>query len=542
MKRLMCLLLAVAFLISSFRNCRIDVYADEEETTAEAGTSERGGGVHEVCTDDNFIGNLSDFVTDTGDYIISKADDVGNTLINTTVNAADFYKFVGTEMFATGADLYVNSMEYVADQIGDIGDKIKVFFDGKNLAYSVDSDLQQAVYDALKQYTADDINAVWYRPAYSVADAYSYRYKYETENGYSHDGSAAILESKFGDIYITKLGDSYDCVSFDFLVFDSLNSYGRRVLAYSYYNDGFRCVVSIDRIYNKFSISSGGYVAVYDQQYYRIYGDPCFLFDTVTDAVNYFEGKSGAYLDSSWSQSGTQYITNDGLNYDWAARNSRNYSTLVNAITDGTIVGQTMINNTLVDLSSDLDEIRETINEVSDDVSESTDILQNIYDLLKKYLPLLEDIKDSPSKILDGTSDSSVLSSIKRSVSQILALMYADQLTDLIDEYFGDDDDKDSYVEKSIGYVLLVLLIFVYLMKIFIHLLAFIVAFFNIEPALCSDFLPDEMYQGFQYLDEIMIPYLNMSVWDFEQLILYTVMIFYCIRLFVRHADRFKFE
>jgi hypothetical protein len=439
------------------------------------------------------------------------------------VNAADFYEFVGSEMFAAGADLYVNCMDYVADQIGDIGDKIKVFFNGKSLAYSVDSDLQQAVYAALMQYTAEQNGGHYFKPYYSSnpasygsgiwgcwvkSEKYNkcvtespmwWKYQYNSNRGY------------YVDPYIGSNTKDTNCAW--------------------YQPDG-----SI-KLY-----STVGYITEIDYSSCVGWGPAVIAYDNYDAYVSAVSASSSAYVNTEWSPSGALYVTNDGLNYDWAARNSLNYSTLVNAITDGTIDGQTMINTTLVDMSSDLDDIRETINQVSDDVSESTDILQNIYDLLKKYLPLLEDIKDSPSKILDGTSDSSVLSSIKRSVSQILALMYADQLTDLLDEYFGDDDDKESYTEKSIGYVLLVLMIFVYMMKIFIHLLAFIVAFFNIEPALCSDFLPDEMYQGFLYLDEIMIPYLNMSVWDFEQLILYTVMIFYCIRLFVRHADRFKFE
>lgn len=524
MKRLMCLLLAVALLISSIRNCRIDVYADEEETTAEAGTGERGGGVHEVCTDDNFIGYLSDFANHSVDsleegcdYIITTTDEIGNQFVERVENYLGFFEFLGSEMLATSADLYVNSMEYVSDQIGDIGDKVKVFFDGKNLAYSVDSDLQQAIYDALMQYTATQTNAVYLKPTGTISKGYLTDY-WPSQSYFTWTDEIPVF-----CIYKDPGFAPY---------FGTLDNYGQTA---TFYNTGNTSGFSGSRIFGYYSNSYQGGRS--------LWSGPCILaYYSVSDALNALSDKSPAYINTDWSPSGTQYITNDGLNYDWAARNSRNYSTLVNAITDGTIDGQTMINNTLVDMSSDLDDIRETINEVSDDVSESADILQNIYELLMKYLPLLEDIKDSPSKILDGTSDSSVLNSIKKSVNQILGLMYYDQLTDLLDEYLGDDDDKDSYVEKSIGYVLLVLLIFQYLMKIFMHLLAFIVAFFNIEPALCSDFLPDEVYQGFQYLDEIMIPYLNMSVWDFEQLILYTVMIFYCIRLFVRYADRFKFD
>lgn len=521
MKRYFCLFLAFIVFLSSIRTISIDVYADEAETEE---SGERGGGhAADLCVDENYYCTVGDIIDGTKDALTNMGDivDVQWNLIKSTM----------ADIAVTSADVADDVLQYVKDTVGAVWNHVNIFSDGNNIAYSVDTDLQQAVYAALMQYTANGNGGHFFKPVEAVSPV-SY-------------GSNC------------KWGYYYSRYSWNYVVTDTpVWWYYRPDGSVAAYNDGepssVNSNITANGWYNSSSTfnSNSSAFAMRDYLYNNStsWGPALIAYETYADYLASVSADADVYISTGWVPSGVQYITNDGLNYDWAALNSNNYSKLVQAIEDGTISGQLAINENLQLISGELDDIRQTINETQEDVSGIEALLQKylpfletINVLLVEYLPLLDDIANAPASV-DLSGQLSVLKDIKSSVNKILGLLFVDDVTDLISDFFDDDEDKEDYIEKSIGYILLVLLLFVYIVRIFIHLLAFIVAFFNIEPALCSDFLSDEMYQGFLYLDEIIIPYFEISVWDFEQIILYTVMIFFCIKVFIRHINRFKFD
>lgn len=546
---------------------------------AESGTQESSEGVGDLYNDSNYYGTIADVKNGS----IAPAHDMGDLLYmyNDFIwsNIADFS--------VLSSEYIEDCFQFVSDQVNTISDlwsHVSIFTDGKNTGYKVDAEFQQAVYDALCSYTATMVNAEYYVPGYTVQQAYDHRYNFESSKGFDHAGSDYIKSSSIGLLQINNFGFGYQQVvytTYDFLVNAGSSDFGKKISVYSHTNSFNICSI-VNGACNNFKTINNDYINLYDQQYFRIYGKPAFVFNTVGDAVNYIEGRAKIFSKND-HQPETIYITNDGLNYDWAASISNNYDRLVQGITEGTISGLSGINSSISDMAAELAYIRDTIDQTQEDVSSIEGLikkylpyLETINTLLSEYLPLLDDIANAPAAVIDLSSHLEVLrdiedhlqkifpliesisnapgvledmsshldllKDIKNSVNAILGLMFFEDVTEVIQDFFDDPDEKKGYVEKSIGFILLVLTLFVYMIRIFVHLLVFIVAFFNIEPALCSDFLPDEVYQGFTYLDQIIIPYFNVSVWDFLQLLLFTTMIFFLIRVFISRMDHFKFN
>lgn len=518
--------LALIVLISSTWKLQVNVYA------AEAGTEESSEATN-LFTDSNLYGTLLEIFDGSKDRLQVMADDLQLK--------ADFLESVAVDFCGTSADIADQCYQFASDslnQSADIWNRIKVFFDGENVGYSVEPDFQQAVYNALMQFTATQNGGIYFKPMQAASPVFvdaSYTWGYYNSK---LSRNYVLTEQPVWWYYIP--ADQYG-PSTASAIKDCDRTEPNAFTPSGYFRNG------------TFSSTSATYCFTMGSDIENnstSWGPALIAFYSYSDYKASVSASAPAYINTTWQPSGVVYITNDGLNYDWAAYNSNLYSTIVQGIQDGTVSGQIAINENMLVLSEQLNDIRQTIEQTSEDVAGIEALLQkylpfleSINSLLSEKLPLLDEIADSPAVVVELTDHLNVLKDIKTTVNSILALMFLEDVTDVVNDFFEDDqEEKDDYLEKSIGYVLLVLLLFVYIIRIFIHLLAFIVAFFNIEPALCSDFLPYEVYQGFQFLDELIIPYFNVSVWDFLQVILFTTMIFYLIRVFINRMDHFKFN
>ena len=73
------------------------------------------------------------------------------------------------------------------------------------------------------------------------------------------------------------------------------------------------------------------------------------------------------------------------------------------------------------------------------------------------------------------------------------------------------------------------ILILILLLKIFIHCLQFIINIFKIEPT--QGFLPDDMVTGLNFLKQLQIEGIGLSVYDFMMGLVYILMFFGVVKL-----------
>ncbi|MCR5189768.1 MAG: hypothetical protein K6C97_12610 [Treponema sp.] len=297
------------------------------------------------------------------------------------------------------------------------------------------------------------------------------------------------------------------------------------------------------------SLSGNGFYPNISQSGYKYYivpgsnfGD---MFTDYSDTLTALNDLHGASVPDVGDPNGDGYtrepdtsLTFDPstwFSFDWPEISNDTY------ITEGSDYSTTTVNYN--------EYINNYYNYASDD---STNLLLRILVTLREYLPILADISDMVSDGFTQTneylseiaSNISFLEDIKSLLEDIkattLAIFAAVVFDHDVTEIVNDEDDGNA-VTYTIGFIILVLLIFVYILKIAVHLLAFIVAFFNIEAAIDPDFLPEGMITGFQWLDEIIIPYFEVSVWDMMQTFLFVVVIFAIVHQILKFAKDFKF-
>lgn len=84
-------------------------------------------------------------------------------------------------------------------------------------------------------------------------------------------------------------------------------------------------------------------------------------------------------------------------------------------------------------------------------------------------------------------------------------------------------------------YIIMIIIMLIYL---FLACLAFIVMIFRIPAS--SSMLPEEMVMGFEHLQTIMIPGMNISIYDFAMALIYLFIVFAVIKVLRHEINHFK--
>ena len=106
-----------------------------------------------------------------------------------------------------------------------------------------------------------------------------------------------------------------------------------------------------------------------------------------------------------------------------------------------------------------------------------------------------------------------------------------------------DENDDDNRLDLNgalslFNILFYLIMILIMLIGIFLACLGFIAMIFRIPPS--SSMLPEEMVMGFEHLDEIMIPVMNLSIYDFAMALIYLLIIFSVIRLLRLEINDFQ--
>lgn len=94
----------------------------------------------------------------------------------------------------------------------------------------------------------------------------------------------------------------------------------------------------------------------------------------------------------------------------------------------------------------------------------------------------------------------------------------------------GSGDGSKFNLSSLFNGLIYLILILILLLKIFIHCLQFIINIFKIEPT--QGFLPDDMVTGLNFLKQLQIEGIGLSVYDFMMGLVYILMFFGVVKLF----------
>jgi len=93
----------------------------------------------------------------------------------------------------------------------------------------------------------------------------------------------------------------------------------------------------------------------------------------------------------------------------------------------------------------------------------------------------------------------------------------------------GSGDGSKFNLSSLFNGLIYLILILILLLKIFIHCLQFIINIFKIEPT--QGFLPDDMVTGMNFLKQLQIEGIGLSVYDFMMGLVYILMFFGVVKL-----------
>lgn len=98
------------------------------------------------------------------------------------------------------------------------------------------------------------------------------------------------------------------------------------------------------------------------------------------------------------------------------------------------------------------------------------------------------------------------------------------------------EDDGDGSFKNFINGLLMLIYIFFILLKIFLHLLAFIVNVFKIPAD--PGFITGDFAVGFNYIKTVQLSPLNMSIYDFLMGLVHILVLFSVVKVLKKHIDR----
>lgn len=325
----------------------LPVYANEEETAG--------------ATQHNMIGSFADI--DASPKLQQQYEEVtgqsynGDSFLNIVknyvaywgCNAAALKNGDFSQLFSNG-----NAWE-------DYKNGVYAYDDGY---YGFDEDIQQAVYDALLQYTAEVNGGYYFKPVQAsspVSPGSGYTWGYY----YSRYGWNYVLTGSPEWWYYQPAGSTYPA---QVVAFNGNNQVIGNQTPYGYYNSS-----------GTFYSQSSSFIMFASIYNYSTSWGPAVIAYTSYDAYKgSVSADSDAYINTGWSPSGMQYISPSGLAYDWSSQNALNYERLQQAVGNGTISGQTAINEMLSDMAEELEDIKSSLDNIEDDTGDILSVLKDI--------------------------------------------------------------------------------------------------------------------------------------------------------------------
>ena len=210
----------------------------------------------------------------------------------------------------------------------------------------------------------------------------------------------------------------------------------------------------------------------------------------------------------------------------------------------GTYGGLTGTLGGMRDVTTDIPDLyTKLIDSILDGTYAGTDAVDTYQDAWEKAISdALDDVKDDP---IANTEDPAVA----KDKTDALTDAYDDALTndypceEPTEENPTNPNDPNDIFGKDTGgllslfnALLYIILILIMLLVIFVSCLAFIIMIFRIPPT--TGFLPEDMILGLNYLKTLMIPGMNMSVYNFFMALVYIILLFTVVGLLRKNIDK----
>jgi len=209
------------------------------------------------------------------------------------------------------------------------------------------------------------------------------------------------------------------------------------------------------------------------------------------------------------------------------------------------------LNGTVAGISAIADAIENSTSSLPESDVDAGDglysgILGSIYDLLKNLASLIWNFFATPlSNILNAIKNiPNALAEVFAGILTIPQILLDDiasplyeiklKLDSISDGMNGGGDPTEPNNGHSDDYpiifsaLLILIVIIIKLLMIFFHCMQFIIAIFAIQPS--TAFLPEEMVMGLDYIKQLNIPGIGMSVYGFMMGLIYIIILFYAIR------------